>query len=304
MIFMDGKNKKLLLIINPKAGKCIARDRLFDLVSIFSRFGFTVTVYPTKRDGTTEYVRENAAKYDRIVCCGGDGTCNEVLGGVAECGKKVPVGYIPTGSTNDFARTLGIPTNMLSAALTAATGKVVGYDMGCFNGRYFTYIAATGAFTAASYSAPQRLKNSLGHFAYIIEGAKCLNSIKPQRMTVEYDGKKIRGNFVYASVSNTTSVGGILKINDNEVNTCDGTFELLLAKKPASLSDGIDFVSDILSHRMNGKNIVLLHAAKVKISFEDEVYFTLDGEKSKPCREAVIENRHSAVNLIVPRGKA
>ncbi len=297
------QKQKMLLIVNPKAGKCTAKGKLFELISIFSRFGFTVTVYPTKRDGTTEYVKEHAKGYDRIVCCGGDGTCNEVLAGVADCGLRIPVGYIPTGSTNDFARTLGIPTNMLAAALVAATGKVVGYDLGNFNGRYFTYIAATGAFTAASYSAPQKLKNSLGHFAYIIEGAKCLNSIKPQRMTVEYDGKRLRGNFVYASVSNTTSVGGILKINDYEVNTCDGTFELLLAKKPTNVPDTIDFVSDIMSHRMNGKNILLLHAARVKITFDEEVYFTLDGEKSKPCREAVIENRHAAVNMIVPRTK-
>lgn len=295
------KNKKLLLIINPKAGKCKAKEKLLELISVFSRFGFTVTAYPTRRVGTTDYVRENAPYYDRVICCGGDGTCNEVLAGVAECGKPVPVGYIPTGSTNDFARTLDIPTNMLSAALNAATGDVVGYDLGRFNGRYFTYIAATGAFTSASYSAPQSLKNSLGHFAYVIEGAKCLNSIKPTPMTVWYDGKTIKGDFVYASVSNTTSVGGILKINNYEVNTCDGTFELLLAKKPKNISDTIDFVSDVMSHRMNGKNILLLHAAKVKISFDEDVYFTLDGEKSAPCREAIIENKYAAVNIIVPR---
>ncbi len=290
----------MLLVINPKAGKGGVKSKLFELVSVFTRFGFTVTVYPTKRNGTVEYMRNNARKYDRIVCCGGDGTCSEVFAGVVQCGKKVPIGYIPTGSTNDFAKTLGIPTSVLGAALNAATGKVVGYDVGSFNGRHFNYIAATGAFTGASYSTPQKLKNSLGHFAYILEGAKYLTSIKPQRISIQYDDKTLKGDFVYVSVSNTTSMGGVVTIKDEAIKTNDGLFELLLAKKPSNIADAIEFISDIALHGMKGKDLIMLRASKIKLTFDDDVYFTLDGEKSEPCREAVIENRHSAVNVIVP----
>lgn len=297
----ERKPKKLLLVVNPKAGKCMAKQKLFELVSLFSAKGYETTVYPTKKDGTTDYVKDNAHKYGRVVCCGGDGTLSEVLAGVYKNGNNIPVAYIPMGSTNDFASNMGIPRNTALASMAAAKGKVVPYDLGLFNGKPFAYVAAIGAFTAASYSAPQKLKNRFGHFAYVIEAAKSIASIKPITMTVEINGVKLKDRFIYASVGNTTSMGGVLKLNKDDVDFADGVFEVLLMKHPQNTMVALEMIYDLLSGHFKTKNIAILHAKNVKLSFETPTVFSLDGEKSEPCLEAVITAKKAAVNVIVPK---
>ena len=299
-MFFNKKTKPLLLVVNPKAGKCTAKHKLYDLVSYFSRFGYEVTVYPTKRNETSLYVQNNAHRYERIVCCGGDGTLSEVLAGVYKSGLKTPVGYIPMGSTNDYANNMSIQKKLPLAALTAARGYVMDYDLGLFNGTPFSYVAAVGAFTAASYSTPQKLKNSIGHLAYIIEGAKSITNIKPIPITVEVNGKTVKDNFIYISVGNTLSMGGVLKLNKKDVDFCDGKFEVLLLKHPKNAFVAIEMITDLLAGRFKTKNIALLHTNRVKFTFEKPTIFSLDGEKSEPCTEAVVTNKHAATRVIVP----
>lgn len=296
-----GKVKRLLLVINPKAGKCMAKQKLFELVNCFASKGYEVTVHPTKKNTTAEYIKSVSHKYARIVCCGGDGTLSEVLAGVYKSGTNVPVGYIPMGSTNDFASNMGIPANTSLAIKTAVKGQVVPYDLGLFNGKPFAYVAAVGAFTAASYSASQKLKNKLGHFAYVIEAAKSLTSIKPVTMTVEINGVKIKEKFIYASVGNTTSMGGVLKLKKEDVDFSDGIFEVLLLKHPENTLVAIEMIHDLLTGNFKTKNIGIIHAKKVKLSFETPTVFSLDGEKSEPCLEAEICAKRSAVKVIVPK---
>lgn len=299
-MFRLRKTKPLLLVVNPKAGKCMAKEKLFDLVSLFSSAGFEVTVYPTKRNKTEEYIKKCAPRYERIVCCGGDGTLSEVLAGVYKSGSKTPVGYIPMGSTNDYASNMSIPNKPTLAALVAAHGDVKDYDLGLFNGKPFSYVAAVGAFTAASYSAPQRLKNAIGHFAYIIEGAKSITDIKPISATVEVNGKRIKDKFIYISVGNTLSMGGVLKLNKKDVNFSDGEFEVILLRHPKNALVAMEMIYDLLAGRFKTKNIALIHAKSARFLFEKPTFFSLDGEKSEPCMEAVITNKKCAVQIIVP----
>lgn len=292
---------KLLLIINPKSGKGAAKKYLYDMVRVFNEGGFDVTVYPTKdKAGTIKTVANKAADYGLVVCCGGDGTLNEVISGIVSKQHVTPVGYIPMGTTNDFSNTLGISHNPVQAAKEIVTGRVVRYDIGSFGDKYFTYIAATGAFTEASYATPQKLKNTVGHFAYVLEGAKDLVKIKPFKLKVCFDGNVLSGEYIYASVSNTTSVGGIVKLEKKEVNTSDGCFELILVKKPANASEAVKLAADILRNRLNNNNVSLLHASKVEMCFDKPMAFTLDGENGGEHKKIEIEDIRGALRLVVP----
>lgn len=291
----------MLLVANPKSGICKVKDILLDLLTIFTKAGYTVTVYPTRKSGTTEYLKEHAKNYSVVVCCGGDGTLSEVLRGVCESKSGTPVGYIPMGSTNDFAKSLGISKNPKSAAMSIINGTVMPYDLGSINGRYFSYIAAVGAFTGASYSAPQRLKNSLGHFAYLLEGAKYLTKIKPFEMKVSFNGKKFKDEFIYASVSNTTSVAGLVKLNRDEVCFDDGTFELVLVRKPRNLKEAAELITALLSNKLECSCIKLFHTSEVNMQFDKDPCFTIDGEKLEAQKEVTVKNHTRAVNLVVPK---
>lgn len=295
--------KPLLLVINPNSGKGMAKHKLYDIVSILSCKGFDVTVYPTKRTGTALYVAQNAERYDRIICCGGDGTLSEVLAGVAFVNSKVPVGLIPLGSTNDFANNMHIPKNAVLASLIAAGQRFTELDIGTFNGKAFSYIAAVGAFTEVSYSAPQKLKNTFGHFAYILEGAKSLTNIRPQRITLCYGGKTVTDSFIYASVSNTYSVGGIINLDKERVCLNDGSFELLLVKQPKTHAEAVDLLIDVASSKMKSPLISIENVESVQMSFETPTVFSLDGEKSEAFSDITIKNHCRKVRMIVPSQK-
>ncbi len=294
--------KPLLLVVNPKSGKGMVRYRLYDIISLLSYKGFEVTVYPTKRKGTTQYVAKNIRKYERVVCCGGDGTLSEVLAGAAYDGGRVPVGFIPMGSTNDLSRNMHIPSNTVIATLIAAGNGRMEYDIGTLNNKPFSYIAAVGAFTDVAYSTPQNQKNALGHFAYVLEGAKTVSSIKPIKMSIDWDGNHIAGDFLFASVSNTYSVAGLVILDNKTVKFNDGVFELLLVKEPQNHVDAIELISDVTSHRMQGENVFICAARDIRFHFEEPVVFTLDGEKSDPNTDFTVHNYKRKVKLIVPSG--
>lgn len=229
---------QVLLILNPAAGKKKARTGLCDIVEGFCRADCQVTVFTTLRAGhAARLAAEYAPSHDLIVCCGGDGTLNEVVAGLLASGCPKPLGYIPAGTTNDFAASLRLPRNMAKATEAILKGAPHQLDAGIFNDRYFVYIASFGAFTEASYAAPQNAKNAFGHLAYVLEGLKDLTAIRPFPMTVEADGRCYEGPFLFGSVSNTTSIGGMVKLPPALVEMGDGRLEVLLIRPPQNAGE-------------------------------------------------------------------
>lgn len=298
--------KKLMFIYNPSAGKAKIRTLLADIVETFDRAGYTVTVRPTQKQGdVARFLERYAEKYDRIVVSGGDGTLNEALCGIrgaAQQGKRLPeLGFVPTGSTNDFAATLRLPADPVKAAQVAASGELFPCDAGTFNGRPFTYVAAFGAFTKASYSTPQQIKNSLGHMAYILEGLKELPQIKEIDLKISTDVGKLDGKYLYGMVSNTTSVAGFNKIYpDSEVALNDGLLEVLLVKAPRSLAEQSELLSDLLRMNLASRHLVLLKTRKITFRTETPIAWTLDGEFGGDTEEAEISVIPDAFGIVIP----
>lgn len=298
--------QKLLFIYNPRAGKSKIRSYLADIIELFDRSGYVVTVHPTRRKGdTTRTLKKHAAGYDRVVISGGDGTLNEALCGMrlaAEKWNRLPdLGYIPAGSTNDFANSLGLPSDPLKAARIAASGEAFSCDAGTFNGHPFAYVAAFGAFTNVSYATPQQSKNSLGHFAYILEGILTLPQIKGIPFTVETDQETFSDKYLYGMVSNSTSVGGISGIySPNSVSLNDGLLEVLLIKEPRSLAERSELMSDLLRMNLSSRYITTLKTEKINFISDTNVPWTLDGEFGGSPNAAEILALHDAYRVVIP----
>jgi len=296
--------KKLLFVFNPHSGKAQIKNKLLQIVQIFSSAHFEVTVYPTKavKDGYY-YILENGNQYDLIACSGGDGTLNETVGAVLKLDRRIPIGYIPSGSTNDFATTLNIPKKMPEAAQTIVSGIRFHCDIGLMNGeRNFNYIAAFGAFTKVSYETSQQLKNMLGHQAYIIEGIKSLTSLKPQYVRVKSDSYSVEGNFIYGMVSNSESVGGVKGITGKEIDLQDGLFEVLLVRELKTPLDVRELINAVISQKYDKEGIVCFFKAK-HIEFESgiDISWTLDGEYGGDYKNAYFDVIENAVDFIVPQ---
>lgn len=298
--------KRLLFIYNPKAGKSKIRTVLADIIEIFDKADYSITVRPTRRKGdTARLLNRHAEEFDRIVVSGGDGTLNEALTGIRaaeEKGKKIPdLGYIPTGSTNDFALSLGIPTDPVRAAQVAGTGEIFPCDCGTFNGHPFAYVAAFGAFTKVSYATPQQTKNSLGHLAYVLEGIKSLPQIKGIPFTVQTDRETFSGNYLYGMVSNTNSIGGFSGIYGKEsVSLNDGYLEVLLIKEPKTLTEQRELMSDLLRANLQSRHIVALKTQKISFISDENVPWTLDGEFGGEPNAAEILAVKEAFRVAVP----
>ena len=299
------KEKKVLLIVNPVSGTLGSRDAMFEALKVFCAEGWTVTTALTQRRGHAIELAEGAAArgYDLAVCCGGDGTLNETLTGLMisreRTGTAVPCGYIPCGSTNDFAATLGISSEPAEAARAIVRSQGMPIDVGFFGGkRYFSYIASFGAFTQASYSAPQDLKNVVGHFAYIVEGLKDVQNLKPYRAKVWADGFSCTGDYIFGCVSNTRSIGGIVKLKEDEVGLDDGLFELILIKNPMTTSDLSNIISGLFSSDFSADVFEYVKTTRVRIEFEAPIYWSLDGEKVEGDRILDIQDLHRALTLM------
>ena len=233
------EKKKILFIYNPKAGKAKIKSNLLDIIDIFTKAGYEVTAYPTqaKGDGMQAVKERRLGYYDMIACSGGDGTLDEVVTGMMQCDRRLPIGYVPAGSTNDFARSLQIPRNMIDAARNIVEGKNYGCDIGTFNDDIFVYIAAFGVFTEVSYETRQDMKNVLGHMAYLLEGMRSLSSVKAYKMKVECEELQTEGEFLYGMITNSLSVGGFKNITGKYVQLDDGEFEVTLIKKPSNVNE-------------------------------------------------------------------
>lgn len=298
-------NKNLLLIVNPCSGKGKMKSNLFSVVDVFSKAGFEVTVYITKEraDATKKVETLKTGDYSLIVACGGDGTLNEVITGLMNGGIDCPIGYIPAGTLNEWSTGLGIPKIIKKAAEGIADGEEISLDIGKFGDKYFTYTASFGAFTSASYSAPQNVKNVLGQSAYFFEGIKSLASIKPIRLRVECEDKTFEDEYLFGAVSNSMSLGGVLKFDKNTVELNDGLFEVLLIKKPGNLLKLQPMLDGILKHDLNREGMEFFHAKSIKIFDGEDMDWTLDGEHAIGEKVTEIENIHNAVRFIVPKQK-
>ncbi len=292
---------KILIIANPRAGTGKIKASLFSVVDILSKGGYEVTVFPTQKPlDAYKRICDGIEEFDRVIACGGDGTLNEVVSGVISSGTDVTIGYIPSGTLNEWSSGLKISKNIRQAAQDIIYGAVCELDVGRFNDRYFTYTASFGAFTEASYSAPQEVKNVLGQAAYLIEGIRSIGHIKPIRMVLETEAKTVEGDFLFGAVSNSHSVGGVLKLNENVVELNDGFFEVLLIRNPDSVTELQQIVDGILKKDFNRKGIEFLKAARVTVKTEEPIDWTLDGEHARGKKETKIENMHKRIKFIVP----
>lgn len=291
--------RRALVIVNPYAGMRRSQKNLFEIVDRLCQQDYSVSVQTTAKpqDGTY-FVKEYGAAQDLIVCCGGDGTLNEVINGVTEAGLQVPIGYVPAGTTNDFARTLGLPKRVEKCMDRILTGWPRFCDIGHFNSRPFTYIASLGAFTAVSYSTPQRLKNKIGHTAYLLEGVKEIGNISPFEAEVDLNGETIRGEFVFGSVSNSTSIAGLFRLNQLDVRLDDGEFELMLIRNPKNVIDLNNVVQELVKCKYDPRYVVFTHANSLKIKTSRTLAWTLDGESGGQQSEVSISVRHNAIQLI------
>ena len=291
--------KKLLFVLNPLAGTKRAAKYLADIVAVFNRADFDVTVYISACQGDCiTAVSRLAPQVDLVVCCGGDGTFNETVTGILRSGADVQVGYIPAGSTNDFARSLDLETDFVKAAEQIVNGEEYQYDIGQFGNRYFTYVASFGAFTRASYSTPQNLKNILGHAAYLLEGIQELGQIKPIRVSMNLDGEELEDDFLFGAVCNSTSVAGILTLNPNRVDMSDGLFEVLLIRPPKDLADLSKCIQALTKQTYDSPMITFRSARCLQVHSEKELPWSLDGERESGSQQVNIQNLHRAIRLV------
>lgn len=294
----NAKRKKQLLVYNPFSGKGTIRENLSEIVDIFTKAGYDVTVYPTQCAGDcTRKIKADGDDYDFICACGGDGTISEAVSGMLTLEKRTALGIIPVGSTNDIAQSLGLPQKPIECARAVAKGVFYEYDVGLFNGKNFVYVAAFGAFTKVSYETPQDLKNIFGHAAYLAEGIRRIGDIRGYNITVEHDGETIKGSFVYGSVTNAISVGGMKNFVPGGVCFDDGLFEVCLIKTPTNPLELSSTLTDAALSKLSDKNYVTFKASKVKITCDEPLAWTLDGEAGGEYKVIEIENLKQAVRL-------
>ena len=275
-------DKKLLFIVNPRAGKRKSHAPLFDAVSIYSEAGYLVSVRVTSHPGeATELAEDLGAEFDLVVCHGGDGTLNETVNGVMRIPKekRPAVSYLPGGSTNDFAASLNISSNPAEAALSAMRLEPRKLDVGRFGERNFVYVASFGAFTKTTYTVPQDIKNVFGHFAYMLDGVKNLDTLCPYRMKITADGEVFDGEYLFGAISNSTSIAGLMKLSDEEVLFNDGLFELLLVPVPRTSAAMQALILALVNKDYyNSEGLIFRHVRHVTAETAEDIPWTLDGE--------------------------
>lgn len=291
---------KLLFIYNPRAGKAKIRSNLLDIIDIFTKAGFVVTAYPTQAtgDATGVLARVKANSYDLIVCCGGDGTLVEVVGGMVRQKLNIPLGYIPAGTTNDFARNLRISPNMITAAERICRRHTFACDIGYLNEENFVYIAAFGLFTDVSYATSQDVKNVIGHTAYILEGMKRLPDMKVCRMRVISEGIDFEEDFIFGMVTNSISVGGFKHLTGKRVKLDDGLFEVTLIKMPKSPMELNSMMAAVITRNYNTEYMYSFKTEKIDFISAEEIPWTIDGEFGGQYRKATIRNVKQAIEII------
>ena len=292
--------KSLLFIVNPTAGRTQSRGPLFDAVSVFSNAGYLVRVRTTAAHGdATVIAREEGGEYDVVVCCGGDGTLNETVSGLLQLEHPPLLAYLPRGTTNDFASSLHISSRPAEAARAVERRRPQSLDAGHWNDRCFVYVASFGAFTKSSYSASQAAKNALGHFAYILEGMKDLNTLRPYKLRLTADGEVLDGEYLFGAVCNSTSIGGLMKLDPARVVLDDGKFEMLLIPMPKSAVELQELLRALLNQQYDTGGLIFRHVSHVTVEPEEDLPWSLDGEYAPSAEQVEIRNRQAALTILL-----
>ena len=292
--------KKLLMIVNPSAGRSKSRGPLFDAAAILSQAGYLISIHTTACAGdAAETAAREGEQYDVIVAVGGDGTLNEVVSGVLRLEHPPMLGYLAQGSTNDFASSLHISNKPAVAAAAIAQAAPRQLDIGRWNDRHFVYVASFGAFTRSSYAAPQAAKNALGHFAYILEGMKDLNTLRPYQVRLTADGEVLDGEYLFGAVCNSTSIGGLMKLDPERVVLDDGQFEMLLIPNPKTAQDLQNLVLALLDQHYDREGLVFRHVSSIHLETEQDLPWSLDGEYAASTPVVDIENRQRSLTMLL-----
>lgn len=292
--------KRMLFVYNPRAGKAQIRSNLLDIIDIFVKAGYEVTAYPTQATGdAVKAVKERQGSYDMVACCGGDGTLDEVVNGMMQSEEKLPVGYIPAGSTNDFANSLKIPKNMIKAADVVVNGVNYACDIGRFNNDNFIYVAAFGIFTDVSYGTKQDVKNVLGHAAYLLEGVKRLPSVRACPLKITCNDQVIEGEFLYGMVTNSYSVGGFRGITGQDILLDDGLFEVTLIRTPRNPMELNSILAALAIQNIDTQYMYSFKSGRLVIESEEEIAWTLDGEFGGTHTEVTLTNEKRAMDIMV-----
>ena len=297
--------KKLLFILNPRAGLRRANRFLPEILRLFIEHGYRCETYVTGAAGeATQFLSACRSRFDLVVCAGGDGTLNETISGMLAAGMKCPLGYIPCGTTNDYASSIGLSSDVLRAARDIMRGQAKHIDIGSFNGRCFVYTATCGAFAKASYSTPQLAKNMLGHLAYILEGIRDLTTIRPIHLRVRANDIVLDEDFIFCSITNSTSVGGILKLDTQLVALNDGRFEVTLVRNPVTPAQFSQIIYGLTTQDVPNEMISFFSADHINVTSDEPIEWTLDGEREGETISADMQNLHSAVRIVMPAGAA
>ena len=294
--------KTVRVIINPHTGTAKREKRMYEALRVLGSAGYETIVYFTRAKGDAEeYAKKYASKSDLLICSGGDGTLNEVASGLEaiDPGKRAPLGYLPAGTCNDIASSLSIPRDPVMAVRKILKGKSRKIDVGSFNGRKFLYVASFGAFTEASYSTPQAMKNALGHLAYVLEGVSSIGDLKTRRASFRIGGKTYEDDWIFASVSNSRSIAGIVKLEESLVDLSDGLFEIALVRAPKNLAEFLGIANAVRTGTLSCDAIRLLHAPSLTFSSKEEIPWTLDGEFDAGGGEIEIVNHRGALTLVL-----
>lgn len=294
--------KKLLFVFNPRSGMGQIRGRLLNIIDIFTKGGYDVTAYPTQSQADAfRKVRDEGHEYDMIVCSGGDGTLDETVSAIYQSKLELPLGYIPAGSTNDFAASLNIPKNMEQAAEIAIHGQPFLCDIGQINDINFVYVAAFGMFTDVSYQTDQNMKNALGHAAYILEGVKRLGQIPSYKVKVTTKEQEIEEELILGMISNSKSVGGFTMFTEKNTLLDDGVFEVLLVRKPKNPMELNEIWGCLIAQKPDNKNVYIFKTSEVHFEFEEEPPWTIDGEFGGNYKTATVTNLHKAISIMIEK---
>ena len=292
--------KKMLFIMNPYSGMRRANRYLSDIIGLFNLADYEVNIRMTAGPGdATRFARAYSADVELVVCCGGDGTLNETITGMLQAGSPAAIGYIPAGSTNDFAASLKLSTNIMQATQDILEGTPVEYDVGRFADRYFSYVASFGAFTKSSYATPQSVKNALGHTAYVLEGISELSQIRKFHVRMELEDEVVEDDFIFGAISNSTSIGGVLTLDPKQVNMSDGLLEVFLVRAPRNLTEISECIQALQAQRYNDCAMITFGPArKIHVTADPDMPWTLDGEKFDGQAEINVLNLHHAIRLV------
>lgn len=298
-----GKGRRVLLILNPASGIAKPKAALYAIIERYSKYGCATTTMTTaKRGDAARFVAENAPGYDLVVCGGGDGTLNEVIGGMMCLPKEQrrPIGFLPLGTTNDMARSLHLPyRNLQKCIRLTLSGTPRPFDVGLFHEQtHFNYVCSFGAFTRVSYATPRWLKRLLGHFAYVLDGIASVGSIRPYRMKITTDDAVIEDEFIYGGVTNSLSIAGLVRLRESDVSLSDGLFEVMLIKKPDSAQELQQVLAGVVRKQFDDRFVRFLHTSHIRFESEEDVAWTVDGEYGGSVKAAEVENLHGAVSII------